>query len=202
MHEREPACTHTHLVVCHCACTCAQSQTSACVAASTISMHAQRRHFAAGITYSCQTSLAPTGCTATCGDAGVRTTTRTCMSPLWEPVASSFCSNCVSSTSPCPAVPACAHHVHMHTCVQQICTDTDTCTSEHLYARTHSRDTHLCVCTHTQSQTPACVAASTVSMLGGDIFPQAPPTPVKFQPQQDAPPPAAMLVFAPPLERA
>ena len=75
-------------------------------------VHAQARMCAhvptaaAGITYHCQDSF-PTGCTATCGNAGVRTTTRTCISSAGQAVDAHFCGNCVTSSVPCPAVAAC-----------------------------------------------------------------------------------------------
>ena len=87
---------------------------------------------AAGLTYSCQAS-APTGCTATCGNAGVQTTTRTCISSAGQAVDSYWCqeqaaqglrvtgATCVTSTTPCPAIQQCMHaqvhagwHMHAH----------------------------------------------------------------------------------------
>ena len=114
----------------------------------------QKTQCAAGISYTCQVS-APTACYATCGNAGVRTTTRTCMSSTGAPAAASSCSNCETSTSPCPAVPPCTQHVPMHPCRQAKGTYIDTCTSEHAHARTHAWHAHPCAlnCTCTRAHT-------------------------------------------------
>ena len=52
-------------------------------------------------------ALPPTGCTATCGNAGVKTTTRTCISSAGQAVDAYLCGNCKTSSAPCPAVAAC-----------------------------------------------------------------------------------------------
>ena len=95
-------------------------------------------HCASGVSYNCQVS-APTGCSATCGSAGVRTTTRTCISSAGAAAQAYLCGNCETSITPCQSVPACASahilacrwlvvvcsHECMHACILErvrICT--------------------------------------------------------------------------------
>ena len=88
--------------MCRCIFVIAHPSTFAC-------MCVNKNHVHPGNTGPTCRASAPTGCTTTCGNAGVRTTTRTCISSAGQAVNAYLCGNCVTSSTPCPAIPACTH---------------------------------------------------------------------------------------------